>query len=242
MSYHFIKERIQFIEEVDSTNNYLKKLVRDNTVSAPFSLYTNFQTQGKGQRSKTWESEPAKNVLASFLVDSIKHIESLPHLNKCMALALVHVLNKLGLNHVSIKWPNDIYVRDHKIAGILIENVIEGKQIKHCILGVGLNINQSKFQSLDATSTKKELGKTLNVLEVLQLLFEQFYALLVKNETQIAQEVNQILYKKGESVTFQLDSGIASYEIRSICSNGNLEVMHEDQQIELEHHRVKWIK
>ncbi len=242
MSYHFITDQIVFLEQIDSTNDFLKKLVKDKQVKAPFCLYTNYQTLGKGQRENTWQSEAGKNLLVSFLVDSIKEIQLLPYLNKCMALSLVEVLKSFEVKNISIKWPNDIYIEDKKIAGILIENVIEGKSIKYCVLGVGLNINQTEFHNLDATSTKNVLNRDLEIIEVLYMLFHQFYKMLKQSEPEIAERVNTCLYKRGKNVTFQLEAGIKEYEVLSISRNGNLCVKEGPQEIELEHHRVKWIK
>lgn len=242
MSLHFISDQIAFLDQIDSTNDFLKKLFKDKRVEAPFCIYTNYQTLGKGQRQNSWQSEGGKNLLVSFLVDSVKEIKMLPNLNKCMALSIVEVLKKLGIKNVSIKWPNDIYVANQKIAGILIENVIEGKQIKYCVLGVGLNINQTEFDRLQATSIKNVLEKDMKIEGVLHMLFELFYKMLNQNEFEISDKVNMCLYKQGESVTFQQGEGIKEYIVESISRNGNLSVKVGEQQIELEHHKVKWIK
>ncbi|NNJ56436.1 MAG: biotin--[acetyl-CoA-carboxylase] ligase [Bacteroidia bacterium] len=242
MSIHFVTDQIVFLEQIDSTNDFLKKLVKEQQVKEPFCVYTNFQTNGKGQRQNTWQSKKGENLLVSFLVDSIKEIRLLPHLNKCIALGIIEILKSLEIRDVSIKWPNDIYVGDQKIAGILIENVIEGKHIKHCVLGVGLNVNQTEFNGLSATSLKQILRKESSNEGLLQILFDHFYKLIHLNEFEISERVNKFVYRKGKRVTFQREDGIKEYIVDTICNNGNLGVMDGNQFIELEHHRVKWIK
>ncbi len=141
----FKNKRVFKIIKSDSTNNFVSQLP-SNTPEGSIA-YTLNQTRGRGIGSNQWESEPNKNLTFSILLrpDFLKAIEQF-YLLKAMALAVFDFIS-IYTDKVSIKWPNDIYVADKKIAGILIENSIERDFIKQSIVGIGININQKTFSS-----------------------------------------------------------------------------------------------
>ena len=130
-----------------STNTFLHEMMRQDKLPEGFLLYTDFQTAGKGQPGNTWESENGKNLLFSMLLypHSIKVYEQFI-LSEITGLAIRKVLEKYT-DDICIKWPNDIYWKDKKIAGILIENSLFRDRIDTCIIGIGLNVNQEVFIS-----------------------------------------------------------------------------------------------
>jgi BirA family biotin operon repressor/biotin-[acetyl-CoA-carboxylase] ligase len=171
--------------ETESTNDLAHAAINskepDGTVFAADS-----QTKGRGQRSNTWESEPSKNLTFSIaLYPDFLKVDEQFLLSKAISVATVDLLNEYGLS-AKIKWPNDIYVGDKKITGILIENNIIGNRIASSIIGVGLNVNQRVFLS-DApnpTSLAIELDKEFDrktLLERLLFLFEERYKSLAKH-------------------------------------------------------------
>lgn len=130
-----------------STNTFLQEMMRQDKLPEGFLLYTDFQTAGKGQPGNTWESENEKNLLFSMLLYPyyIKVNEQFI-LSEITSLAIRKVLEKYT-DDICIKWPNDIYWKDKKIAGILIENSLFRDRIDTCIIGIGLNVNQEVFIS-----------------------------------------------------------------------------------------------
>ena len=130
-----------------STNTFLHEMMRQDKLPEGFLLYTDFQTAGKGQPGNTWESENEKNLLFSMLLYPyyIKVNEQFI-LSEITSLAIRKVLEKYT-DDICIKWPNDIYWKDKKIAGILIENSLFRDRIDTCIIGIGLNVNQEVFIS-----------------------------------------------------------------------------------------------
>lgn len=138
--------------ELQSTNSYLK----ENYQGKPqFTVVTaDFQTAGRGQRGNSWESERGKNLLFSMLFYPTVAIPPMQQfqISKAVAVGTVEALEELlqGVEHpeVCIKWPNDIYIGNRKVAGILIENSLAGAdRIDHSIIGIGLNVNQREFRS-----------------------------------------------------------------------------------------------
>ncbi len=136
---------IVHIDETDSTNRWLKE--HGDSYPHPVVVVADYQTAGRGCGTNRWESERGKNLLFSMLV----HPTDVPvsrqfHLSMAISLAITEAVGRY-IGDLSIKWPNDIYWRNAKLGGILIENRIQGSVIKDCIIGVGLNINQRTFHS-----------------------------------------------------------------------------------------------
>ena len=159
------------VDVVDSTNNFAAKLLKDKILDVGSVIMADFQTKGKGQRGKEWQSEPGENLLCSMIVQptSIRASEQF-YLTMAVSLAIYETLIDLGIEEVQIKWPNDIYVKGKKICGILIESNLSGDRFDNVILGMGLNVNQKIFSLPLATSLGVELGVILNRREVLEAL------------------------------------------------------------------------
>lgn len=177
-----MKTKIIRLEEIDSTNRYLKKY-REEGDEEMIVAVADYQAAGKGQGTHTWESEKGKNLLFSIKV--------YPHwipvrrqfvLSMAGALAVKDALDSY-VEHITLKWPNDVYWNDQKISGTLIENTIDSKGIKSCVFGIGLNVNQLVFHS-DApnpVSLAQILGHEVDRDEVLKKIldgFEKYYELL----------------------------------------------------------------
>ena len=134
--------KIVHIGETDSTNHWLKEHGEGEMV-----VVADYQTAGRGCGTNTWESERGKNLLFSALI----HPNQIPashqfHISMAVSVAISEALEQY-IGDVSIKWPNDIYWRNGKICGILIEQTLKGTLIKESIIGVGLNVNQRIFRS-----------------------------------------------------------------------------------------------
>ncbi len=133
--------KIIHIDETDSTNRYIKGVKEGNVVVA------DYQTSGRGCGTNTWESERGKNMLFSVMIHPVQlPVQRQFHISMAISLAIVEALEQ-QIGDVSIKWPNDIYWRNAKICGILIENTLQGNRIKDSVIGVGLNVNQRAFHS-----------------------------------------------------------------------------------------------
>ena len=138
-----VEWKIIHIDETDSTNRWLREQGGEEDIV----VWTDFQTAGRGQGTNKWESEQGKNLLFSILL----HPKDIPA-NKQFAISMqvsLAICEALGeqIGDLSIKWPNDIYWRNAKICGILIENRLQGSRIRDSIIGVGLNVNQRQFHS-----------------------------------------------------------------------------------------------
>lgn len=156
---------IMHLSTIDSTNNFLLRLIETNQATHEMVVNARFQNQGRGQETNTWESDPYQNLTFSLLLkpDYLKS-SSMFYLNQAISLAIIDYLEE---NHIyaRIKWPNDILVGCKKIAGILIENSFLGDLYQYAVIGIGLNVNQEYFADLQhkAISMKNLLGKDTNI-------------------------------------------------------------------------------
>lgn len=157
---------------VDSTNNYAAKLLKENLLSSGAVILADVQTAGKGQRGAQWEAKAGENLLFSVVLRHVNmSVGDQFVLNQLSALAITDFLGKIGIS-AKLKWPNDVFVGDKKIAGILVETNVSGAQIKDVIIGIGLNVNQSDFNDLRATSIFLEGGSLSTIDEVLNELLK----------------------------------------------------------------------
>lgn len=162
--------KVYQFKEIDSTNKYLK----DNYSIAENLIFvcSDYQTNGKGREDRTWVSNKDENLLFSFILK--ENLDLFPYISTTIACIVADYLESLGLQNVSIKWPNDVYVNDKKICGILLEGDIN----KYIVIGVGLNVNQSLFDNNlrhPATSIFLETNKKQNLLEIKNALFIKIY-------------------------------------------------------------------
>ena len=141
---------IVHINETDSTNQWIKRMdgqAKNVRTGIMMVVVAEYQTAGRGCGTNSWESERGQNLLCSILL----HPHNVPaakqfHISMAVSVAITDVLGQY-IGDVSIKWPNDIYWRDGKIGGILIEHALQGNVIRQSIIGVGLNVNQQQFVS-----------------------------------------------------------------------------------------------
>lgn len=161
------------LERVDSTNNYAANMLIQTNVPDGTVILAHFQENGRGQMGNEWQSSPGQNIMTSV----IYHFKNLDPdrsflLSKAISLAIYETVNEVVKQNVSIKWPNDIYVEDQKISGMLIENKWQGQECSS-IIGIGLNVNQRFFGNLEATSLANCTGLSFELERILNLLLSR---------------------------------------------------------------------
>lgn len=222
-----MNSKLKFIhlDDVESTNNYAAKLLNEKNIKSGTVILADYQSVGKGQRGASWQSEWGKNLLYSLYIehDNLSY-DNQRDLNFAVALAVKETIDDF-VNQVKIKWPNDIYVKDRKIAGILIENQLNGSNIKSSIIGVGLNLNQVEFQNLNATSLLLETGVETNLIDVaskLTIALTTECGMIGFNHLDLERRYLSALYRLNESGLFRDDSGQFDGIIRGIDMEGKL--------------------
>ncbi len=192
----FIGKELIRLQSVDSTNTYAGQMLRKNMLSDGAVVVTFEQKSGRGQRGNQWESSAGENLTMSFVLKSWELA-----LSEQFKLSMVVGLGILScLNHYQegfkLKWPNDVLFHNRKIAGVLIENVIKGNRIDASIVGIGINLNQTKFQIDTAISLTQITNRPVNIDDFLANLLEHIEAKLIQFRTASFEKV------KGEYVKY----------------------------------------
>ena len=216
------------LDAIDSTNDYLKDLVRKLEVENYTVVTAEHQTKGKGQRGSAWTSEKGKNLIMSMLVRNFANSGAVMFdLNILVSLAVLHALDSLDIPKLSIKWPNDIMSDDKKIGGILIENSFKSDNTVDSIVGIGLNVNQIEFENLpQASSLAVITGATFDkehVLEKIANAIQEHIKSWSINAAQLQKTYTNLLFKKEELMVFQAsDNSFFNGTIKGITSIGRL--------------------
>lgn len=194
---------IKWLETVDSTQD---EIHRQLEVLANLSVVAALdQTAGRGQRGNRWETRPGENLTFSFLLrpgqDGIRPIPASDQflLSEIATLAMHETLSDFNIP-TQIKWPNDIYAGDRKICGMLIENNLRGRTVAHSIIGIGLNVNQTRFNPglINPVSMKKITGETYDIRAVLDHCLAHFCEGLDADRQQIRARYLSNLYRMGQ--------------------------------------------
>ena len=191
------------------------------------------QYQGKGQRDKTWNSKPGENIILSVVKDcSGFHLNNQFQLSVAVALACFDFFSAYAGDETRIKWPNDIYWRDRKAGGILIENMVKSDRWGKAIIGMGININQTTFDTIEGkpVSLKQITGKSFDPIslakELCQHLEHRFLVLENKPFDQLLSAYNDQLYKKDELVPFKRNNILFQAKVNGVDKDGHLLIMH----------------
>ena len=150
--------RIKWFDSIDSTNRYCEEKIAE--MENKSVIAASFQSAGKGQRGNSWESQKGKNLTFTIVLKP-SHITSEGQfvISQLVSLGIVNYLETKGLK-AKIKWPNDIYIGDKKICGILINNTVNRDKVSSTIIGIGLNLNQTIFRSNAPNPTSVKLEKS----------------------------------------------------------------------------------
>ena len=236
------------LDSVNSTNNYTATLINGNAAEGTVVI-THEQTAGRGQRGNLWISEPGKNLTCTYLLrPKFLRISDQFILNKAIALAAAKAIQQfIPSNDVHIKWPNDIFLQNKKVAGILVETSMQGGHIVSCLAGIGINVNQQQFQAesgnpislSEVFGTELKLDDVLNALsENLEVLYLQLKAGKFEN---IDLSYNNLLWKKGETHTFYRDGIPFTAEVKCIDEQGCLHLIGEkNQELIFMHGAIQW--
>lgn len=229
----FVGQNLIKLSAVDSTNNYLKNLT-SNSEPLPEGtvIMAEHQFAGRGQLGNVWHAEPGKNLTFSLLLrPSFIAIEQQFVLNMLVCVALNDVLLKYLPDGLTVKWPNDIYLNDKKIGGVLIENLIVGRLIKQSIIGIGLNINQLVFEGelKDRTvSIAQILQQDVNLMALLAEICTQIEQLYLKLRAGRGTNLRDLyvsrLYRLNKIARYNHNGQVFEGKIEGISETGLLRI------------------
>ena len=233
----FVGRNIVNLARVDSTNNYLKdQLTKSEPLPEGTVILAEEQFAGRGQTSNIWVSQPGKNLTFSLLLNpTFISPEFQFALNKLISIAINDCLVKIIGEGVKIKWPNDIYFKDKKLGGVLIENIIRGSKLMHSIIGIGINVNQIDFPEnlTNVTSLSKILHQDYDVnliLAELCKLIEQYYLQFRSKNTELINNLYlKNLYRLNEWHWYRINNLVKEGKIIGTDIYGKLEIIIDDK-------------
>ena len=239
LQYHHFKQ-------LDSTNAYLQRKQSDCDIRN-WVVSADEQTAGKGMGSNGWESEVGKNLTFSLALDmSFLPAERQFLLSEAVPLGIIEVLDTLLPNEkLNIKWPNDIYYDNHKLAGILINSTIKANMMDVSIIGIGLNVNQLQFQNWPThpTSLKQVMGSNYDLQPLLEQIAEHILTKveqLKSDPTAIEQEYLKRLFRYRTWADYEVDGKTLRLFMTGIDTFGRLQLV--DEQQEMHCYEIKQIK
>ena len=225
-----------YVESTHSTNSLMREmLAKGEWPKGERFLYAGFQTTGRGQTGNSWESEEGKNLLCSILLPPDRNLY---FLNIAVGVALLRVIG----DDFTIKWPNDIYYGDKKVAGILVENAIIGNEIRYSIAGIGLNVNQTTFVSNapNPISLKQIYGTEFVVEQLMNQLFEATRTVLNEPEQAVWAYYKSHLYRRKGFWPYEDKNGPFEAKIQDVLPSG--EIVLCDRKGQLRQYEFKQIK
>lgn len=222
------------LDAIDSTNDYLKQLAKEQLLENYTAVMAFEQTKGRGQMGTEWVSEAGKNLTVSVLVKDLPlDTVSIYDFNVAVALSAIGLLVSNGIVKVNVKWPNDIMAENKKVGGILIENSLKSDGSFNSVVGLGLNLNQTDFELLPQANSLTNITHQIYDLEKMAEAFVQslkFHLLLLpEHKDEVWNRYNDMLFKKDKPAAFELPDGFRFMGIiKSVTQQGQLEVMLED--------------
>jgi BirA family biotin operon repressor/biotin-[acetyl-CoA-carboxylase] ligase len=251
LSYQSIGLPFTELQTIDSTNNYALTQIHAGLAQHGQAIFAHEQTAARGQRGKKWTSSKQENIALSIIIKPVSLAVSQQfQLSAAIAVAVLDFFRKYAGNNARIKWPNDLYWKDRKAGGILIENILRiqngGNEWQWAVAGIGININQSQFSSdlPNAVSLKQITGKDFDPVllakELCVTISNYYRELVLKGFENILYLYNSNLYKKDKKV--KLKKGNRGFEavIKSISPDGKLIVEHGIEE-QFDFGEIEWV-
>lgn len=242
-----MQQLFNILKRVDSSNNYAMGKVHEGLAIHGMAWFANEQILGKGQRGKNWESMPGENVILSVAVQPSSLFEvSKFYFNALVSITIRNFIQELCPEPVFIKWPNDIYICDKKAGGILIENIVNSTNWKWSVIGIGLNINQEKFNDNlnNAISVYQITHKKLEIISCAKTLqnkiVEEIDSFVKNYEPDVLNLYNSFLYKRNLETCLKDSTGKFQAIIKSVDENGNL-IVETNKEVSYKFGEIEWL-
>ncbi len=204
----FLGKNLVYVPQCHSTNTLATELSQKAETTEGTLIITNHQMTGRGQRGSSWEAAPGENLTFSLILKpSFLQAQNQFQLNQAFSLGVLDYVKTRLNEDVKVKWPNDVIVQEKKLCGILFENQISGNELRHSIVGIGLNVNQQSFQYPAAGSlslfSKRMYSLALELEALLQQLESRYLMLKEGRHEKLKAEYLQNLYRMGETHRFR---------------------------------------
>ncbi len=243
----FLNKKLHF-DSLNSTNETLGQLSKKIELQNGFYITADYQKSGKCQNHDKWDSNPKENLLISIFLNLDLNIKNSFMLNQLASLSILDTLSKFLEQKIEIKWPNDVYVDNKKISGILINNIVKGGIINSSVIGIGINVNQTNFNKKYIATSMKLLSKKdfeLNEIEkmLMKNIKKQSMILLEKKISLLSSRYNNHLYGKNLDSLFILNKKRIYAKVIGVNQNGKIKLMFGDSEVnEFSQNEVKLLR
>ncbi len=232
-------QNLIYLEQVDSTNNYVKRLAEDGAPHGTLAV-ADFQTGGKGRRGRTWVTAPGTTIAMSILVRPQIRPEKVSMLTLVTGMAAARAVQEVTGLDIKIKWPNDLVLNGKKLSGTLTELSTDLDGVHYVVIGTGINANIRAFPeeiSAIATSLQMELGRPVDrgaIICACMEIFEKYYERFMETQDMslLLEEYEKLLANKDREVRVLEPGNEHNGIARGIDANGQLLVERADGQIE----------
>lgn len=232
-----IGEYFNVLDSVDSTNNYAMARLNEGPVAAGTAWFAMEQTAGKGQRGKQWHSAPGENIMLTIVLQPALQLSRQFMLSIAVALGASDFLAHYAGDEAAIKWSNDIYWRDRKAGGILIENVLRGNVWQYAIVGIGININTPRFPEhlVNPVSLRQITGREWDSValakELCSCLDKRYQQLMSAKYEDMRNEYKSRLFRFNQPALYKKDGVTFTATIRDVLPDGRLCLEKENNEM-----------
>lgn len=238
--------RIQTLHypRISSSNDLSRLLFESGEISHGTAIRADFQEKGRGQMGNTWLGNEGENIYMSLVLELQIPVEKQFLLNMAVSLAVLQCV-KFYLPEAKIKWPNDILAERQKLAGILVENSIQGQFLTSTVIGIGLNVNQKDFGSLTRAASLSTLsGRTISTAEVYEKLISllEWQLTSIQEEWRISKEYHENLLFFGSFTTFEKNGRLFKGKVMGVDEWGRLRVEENDVQQVFAAKELRWVE
>ena len=222
------------VNAIDSTNSFVREFYEGTADFEPVCVRAIIQTSGRGQRGSHWVSKAGENLTFSILYPQKKlNISRHFLLSASVSLAVINVLDALGIPELKVKWPNDILSAKKKVGGILIENIVKTEGIVASVIGIGLNVNQIEFKDLpSAASLKSVTNKHYDLDDLLENLVtgieDELQKLPMRSGEEILENYAKLMFRLNVVSTFNFNGQKLNGIIRGVTTEGKLNLEIEE--------------
>lgn len=236
----YLRQNLIVLEEVTSTNDYLKQLLSNiKPLPEATAIMANRQVRGKGQRGNVWIDEPHATLALSFVLYPTElSVQQAFNLNMFVCLAIRNWISAL-LPQVQIKWPNDIYISDKKLGGVLIENQLSGGLIRSTVIGIGVNVKQQLFPAMiQDKATSFYLEKPSIAQQSLEFYASSLLSSIMayyehtdlRDTSYLLDRYNRTLFRRGIPASFEIAGATVIGTIQGVESNGKLNIIIDNRK------------
>lgn len=229
-----IRLKIIKLSATTSTNDYLLEHIKQQSPAQAVLVYTTDQTKGRGQQGNSWFGKPGESLAVSlFWPFKDQPYHRLPALNWLISLTVLQSLQKISEADFNLKWPNDIMAGKRKLAGLLIESQLRGSGLRSSVIGLGLNVNNSRFpESINAVSLKQLDARARDLdqlcLDLGAALCQALRAFPDLLDKDLQQDYLKAQYGYGQWLQFETGTQSFWAKIDGIGKEGNLDLVHKD--------------